>query len=125
MTPHPEQLWLLPTVPRLLEPGEAPYCGDCARKAPRGYYGPPGTDTITLDDGNEHTIELRDTWFCRRHAKVRWDDWRDAQRKLSERRRWLAAHRHVEALGVKAARERFPMVDALLRSGWMPEGVAA
>lgn len=122
--PHPEQLWLLPTVPRLLEPGEPHRCLRCGRASPSGTYGPPGLESIFLDDGAEHTVRLEDQWLCARHARLAWDEWRRCRALLPARLRRLAAFRHVEALGVRG-HERFTQAEALLRSGWMPEGVAA
>lgn len=112
MTPHPAQLWLVPP-PRRLERGEHECCLRCGRGGD-GTYGPPGLESIFLDDGAEHTVRLDDQWLCMRHAKREWAEWRRCQQQLSARRRWLSAHRHVEALGLTAARERYPMVAALL-----------
>ncbi len=117
--PQPEQLWLVPP-PRLLEPGECPRCADCARTAPRGTWGPPGLESVTLDDGQEHTIQLRDTWFCAPHARQRWAHYERCRVALPQRRRRLAAFALLDRGGI-SQRELFTQAEALLRDpAWMP-----
>lgn len=119
MTTQPEQLWLLPTVPRLLEPGEPYRCLLCGRASPEGTYGPPGLESVILCDGDEYTVQLADQWLCPRHARARWAEYRRRLALVPARKRRLAAFRLVEAHGVLGY-ERFARAEALLASGWEP-----
>lgn len=119
MTAHQPTLFPLP---RHLEPGEPPCCAICARHDASGTYGPPGLESLTLEDRGrwvEHTVRLQDVWLCAPCAKVRWDDWRDAQVKVPARLRRLAAFRHVDRPGL-SQRELFAQAEALLAAGWQP-----
>ncbi len=119
VTTHPEQLWFVPP-PRLLEPGEPYRCLMCGRASPSGTYGPPGLESITLDDGQEHTIQLRDTWFCERHARQRWAHYERCRVALPARRRRLAAFALLDRGGI-SQRELFQQAEALLADpAWMP-----
>lgn len=114
------QLYLYQIVPRELEPGEAHRCLTCAEHDERGAYGPPVLDSIELDDGQEHTVDLRDLWFCRVHARERWNTYAANQRAAPARLRRLAAFRQATQLGFRDL-ELFRVAERWLKEGTVPQ----
>jgi len=110
-------------LPRHLEPGEPPCCAVCARHDASGTYGPPGLESVTLQDGGrwvEHTVRLDEVWLCAPCARQRWDDWRDNQVKVPARLRVLRTRRWLEQQGVRGAALHVRLAELVADPGWHP-----
>lgn len=121
MTARPGQLYLFASVPRELDPGEGHRCYDCSGHDEHGSYGPAMSDAEVLDDGQDHPIDLRDLWFCRRHARERWNVWQRCQAALAGRRKRLRAFRKATQLGFRDLYQLFDVAEQWIRDDCIPE----
>lgn len=114
-------------LPRHLEPGEPCRC-ICGRTDASGTYGPPGLESLTLQDGHrwvKHTVRLDEVWLCAPCARQRWDDWRDNQVKVPERLRLLRTRRWLEQQGLRGAALHVRLAELVADPGWHPPAPGA